>query len=310
MGKSLPDQAAGALSAESLWKTFLAGLALPDEVFWVNLNPSEPNRIIDARLAETDIGRVMLEADLQLKYDAAEIIDPRRSETGQEYWRRLQQIGGQPSLSRSRVDAETRAWIVPGPARIECSGAQAYVAEAQLDVMLESERLAASGVGRAKRDSTRVEVQALAKELVLPELRRRVNSDPQYALLRQAYHSLVLARWCKTQLPAALMPFATEVNTGTVPDGAISVGWDPKRVFHAYLRSVRQGIFDFTERRGNVVSRYICGGVDWTQSLALEQRQPMTSEVRRVLNAASARPSGSQVDGARYFGGRIVLAPG
>ena len=46
---------------------FLTGLALPNDVFWVNLRPDEPNRIIDPLLEKTALGKVMLEADLQLK---------------------------------------------------------------------------------------------------------------------------------------------------------------------------------------------------------------------------------------------------
>lgn len=39
---------------------FLTGLSLPNDTFWVNLNPWEPDRIIDENVGLTDMGRIML----------------------------------------------------------------------------------------------------------------------------------------------------------------------------------------------------------------------------------------------------------
>jgi hypothetical protein len=51
-------------------RAFLAFLAIPDEDLWVNLNPSEPDRIVSEALGQTEVARIMLEADFQLKSDA------------------------------------------------------------------------------------------------------------------------------------------------------------------------------------------------------------------------------------------------
>ena len=53
--------------ADELMKYFRIGLSLPNDKFWVNLRPDAPEQIIDDELAMTDIGKIMLEADLQLK---------------------------------------------------------------------------------------------------------------------------------------------------------------------------------------------------------------------------------------------------
>lgn len=58
-------------ASKDLLKYFFIGLSLPSDNFWVNLRPDSPNEIINPLLAKTDIGRILLEADVQLKKDTA-----------------------------------------------------------------------------------------------------------------------------------------------------------------------------------------------------------------------------------------------
>lgn len=263
-------------SAERIWKTFLACLNLSDTLFWVNLNPSEPNRIIDPLLAVTDIGRVMLEADLQLKYDVGEIIDPRKSRTGKEYWRRLAKIAGWSNDNQSKLTAETRVWIVPETVKVECSGAKAFIIDAALNVLLESEKFGTSKHSKFfGKTSENDEAGELAKELILPELRRRVNFEPQHAMLRQAYRSLVLARWCKSQIPAISMPFVSTINTNDLePILRTSLRWSHLTIYNQYLESLNKGVFNFSQTEGVGTSFYFYGGVDWTQIQFSDSPQP------------------------------------
>ena len=80
--------------ADQLMKYFRIGLSLPNEKFWVNLRPDAPEQIIDDELATTDIGKIMLEADLQLKQDTASFTSPQTKE-GKEYWDKLYQKAGE-----------------------------------------------------------------------------------------------------------------------------------------------------------------------------------------------------------------------
>lgn len=296
------------LSSESLWKTFLVCLSLPDNVFWVNLNPNEPDRVIDSRLAETDIGRAMLEADLQLKFDTGEIIDPRKSESGKNYWTRLSQIAGQSESTRQKVSAETRTWIVPGPVLVECSGTNVYIVDAPLDVMLESERLQGGESDKLTSTMTAKAAEALAKEIIVPALRMRVNSAAQYAALRQAYHSLILARWWKSQVPAALVPFASEVNTGDVLfDAKRASAWDYLEVYNTYVQSFKNGVFFFAERTATSEIVYFYGGVDWTQTVFPAFPQSYTSKTRKIVADATANPAGFSEQMRHFFAGKIPL---
>jgi len=51
-------------STKTLLNYFFIGLSLPNDSFWVNLRPDAEDNIIDDYLAKTDVGKVLLEADL------------------------------------------------------------------------------------------------------------------------------------------------------------------------------------------------------------------------------------------------------
>ncbi len=74
--------------SQILLKYFFIGLTLSNDSFWVNLRPDAEDNIIDDYLAKTDIGKIMLEADLQLKKDTALATSPETPE-GRDYWNKL-----------------------------------------------------------------------------------------------------------------------------------------------------------------------------------------------------------------------------
>jgi hypothetical protein len=63
--------------------TFMSGLALDNHKFEVNLAPWERNRTVDEDIEHTDAGRVMLEADLQMKKDFSNYGNPCANKTGE-----------------------------------------------------------------------------------------------------------------------------------------------------------------------------------------------------------------------------------
>ena len=81
-------------STQELFNYFLIGLSLPNDKFWVNLRPDAPEQIIDPELEKTDMGKIMLEADLQLKKDTASLTSPQNPE-GREYWDKLYKRAGE-----------------------------------------------------------------------------------------------------------------------------------------------------------------------------------------------------------------------
>ncbi|MBI4982648.1 MAG: hypothetical protein HZC15_05895 [Candidatus Omnitrophica bacterium] len=127
--------------AQDLLNYFLIGVTLPDSKFWVNLRPDSQDNIIDDALAKTDVGKSMLEADLQLKKDTANFTSPQTSE-GKLYWDKLykkaKELFGTDQIT---IPTLTRPWIVPGEIIIQETVNGAYIYKAGLKVMLEEDYL-------------------------------------------------------------------------------------------------------------------------------------------------------------------------
>ena len=104
-----------------LLEYFKIGLTLPNDKFWVNLRPDAEDQIIDPDLEKTDIGKILLEADLQLKRDTAGATSPQTAE-GKQYWDKLYKKAGELFGSENiTIPTITRPWIVPGEVIINTS---------------------------------------------------------------------------------------------------------------------------------------------------------------------------------------------
>ena len=115
---------------EELLKYFLVGLSLPNDTFWVNLRPDSPDSIIEDILAKTDVGKIMLETDLQLKKDTANFTSPQTIE-GKEYWNKLykkaEELYGTDNVT---IPTLTRPWIVPNEIIVRETKDSAYIYKA------------------------------------------------------------------------------------------------------------------------------------------------------------------------------------
>ena len=129
---------------QELMKYFFIGLALPNEKFWVNLRPDSPDNILDPDLEKTDIGRIFLEADVQLKKDTAGWTSPQNPE-GKAYWDKLYKKAGELfGTENITIPTLTRPWIVPNEIIIREAPDNAYIYKATLKVMLEEDYLGKS----------------------------------------------------------------------------------------------------------------------------------------------------------------------
>lgn len=207
-----------ATEADALADSFHVWLALPQDSFWVNLAPTESHRVIDSELGRTEVGKVMLDADLALKRTAATLLHPDH-DVGAEFWDELYGwVGARPA----RLCHSFRQWIVPGVATMQitprdegagCDGVKGggedgscrpgalHVLRAPLKVMQEASYasdgafgfLAADASGAASAmcagadEGARVKADELFERLVLPALEAEVNESPEYERLRSAY---------------------------------------------------------------------------------------------------------------------------
>lgn len=189
-GEQISDPRTGRQALTDSMGALRTWLALSPDKFWVNLNPSEPDRIIDAQLGRTDTGRALLEADWQMKQTEGKLLDPK-TEFGAEYWRRLGISGGHTCYS-------SRMWIVPGTVEVRQDGSSLYVLKATLDVKAKPEKVAGLGQTTCNADPQETARNAqVEQDMVVPRIAKAVNTAPEYAPLRQAFLARVVAQWIR-----------------------------------------------------------------------------------------------------------------
>ncbi|MBP6920709.1 MAG: HEAT repeat domain-containing protein [Candidatus Omnitrophica bacterium] len=262
-----------------LFEYFQIGLRLPNSMFWVNLRPDDPSNIIDPYLEKTELGKVLLEADLQLKKDLSACTSPDTKE-GRSYWNKLyakaESLFGQSDIE---IPTITRPWIVPGEIIMAQSGEGAYVYKAMLKVMLEQDYLK-DAAGYDFADPRARELNEYSSQLIrteiLPRLTRDVNSAKRYAGLRQVYYSLILAQWYKQSKPEA---FGSKIDSRDLTGLTSQKQWSRQTYYQAYKKSFEKGEYNKEETvnsaSGLTIRRYFSGGI-----------RPVSAGVIQAINIA------------------------
>jgi len=261
-GKQLTD------STQGLLKYFLTGVTLPNDAFWVNLRPDSGNEVIDARLSRTDIGKVLLEADLQLKKDTAQLTSPQAPE-GKQYWQMLYkkayEVYGSENVD---IPTLTRPWIVPDEVIIRQAKDSAYIYKATLKVMLEDDFLKGSKTynftdPRAK--ALNEYSSQLIRELIIPKLTIQVNSAKRYAPLRQVFYSLVLARWFKAKFAGTQGQYVSLIDRGNLDNLTAVTAYSADTYYKEYQKSFAKGEYNLSEivpsATGRNIRSYFSGGM-------------------------------------------------
>ena len=255
------DQEVGLATARQSSNAFFTWLALPPESFWVNLNPNQPDRIMDPQLARTEAGRILLEADLVLKKDSVNLMN---SDTplGDGFWDELERIYGDRALDSCIT---MRTWIAPAPATVRETGDELYILDAPLTVFGESEQHPDPGSGNPgcpqEDAATEDRKEALWRQTVLPKLIEGVNTKPEYAALRRVYLARVAAEWFRVRQGERPTSLSKVIGSGNVDRWAMPPGWGPLDVYNPYLHSIRTGEWS-AERKITV------GGQEYTRTIS------------------------------------------
>ncbi len=262
-------------TSKTLLKYFLIGVTLPNDTFWVNLRPDSPDNIIDPSLEQTDIGRIMLETDLQLKKDTAGATSPQ-TPAGKEYWDKLykkaEELFGSENIT---IPTLTRPWIVPDEIIVRETSDSVYVYKATLKVMLEQDYLAGdrvqgTGYSQYEFKDPRLKVlneysSQLIRELIIPKLTKEVNSAKRYASLRQVYYSLIMAQWFKARLAGKSGQYAGLINTKDLANLTCKKPYSKDTYFQEYQKSFKDGEYNIKESVytpfGQVIRSYFSGGI-------------------------------------------------
>ncbi|MFA6130369.1 MAG: hypothetical protein WC731_05245 [Candidatus Omnitrophota bacterium] len=257
---------------KELLNYFFIGISLPNESFWVNLRPDAEDNIIDSELAETDVGKILLEADLQLKKDTANFTSPQAPE-GKDYWDKLykkaEELYGDENIT---IPTLTRPWIVPDEIIIRESSDNAYIYKATLKVMLEQDYLKNSSTYsfQDQRSKTLNEYSSqLIRETIIPKLTKEINSSKRYAPLRQVYYSLILAQWFKQKFYGKSGLYSYLIDRHKLDGLTSETPWSKTTYFNSYRTSFQQGEYNIKEPRytpyGQTIRSYMSGGLDLGQ---------------------------------------------
>jgi len=257
-------------STKTLLNYFFIGISLPNDSFWVNLRPDSPQDIIDPYLGQTDIGKILLEADLQLKKDTAGFTSPQTSE-GKEYWGKLYKKAGELFAGENvSIPTLTRPWIVPNEIIIRESTDNAYIYKATLKVMLEQDYLKDSSAYSFKDDRLKILNEyssQLMRELIIPKLTKEVNVSKRYAPLRQVYYSLILAQWFKQKFYGKSGLYSWLIDKRNLTNLTSKTAWDKQNYFQQYKNSFQQGEYNIKESantsQGQSMRSYMSGGISF-----------------------------------------------
>ncbi|MBI4706639.1 MAG: hypothetical protein HY761_01760 [Candidatus Omnitrophica bacterium] len=286
-GSSLRTTAGGeAISKTSatqeLLRYFLVGLTLPDDKFWVNLRPDAADNIIDDDLAKTDIGKIFLETDLELKKDTARLTSPETPE-GKAYWDKLYKKAEEHLGSEQiTIPTLTRPWITPNEVIIRQSNDSVYIYKATMKVMLEDDYLKGLSPKGTVPGSTNYSFTdprlkelnkystELIKQSILPKLTKMVNTSRKYANLRQVFYSLVLARWFKSNFTGKSGTYSYLINKSDLRGLTSAQVWSKNTYFKDYQKSFKDGEYNLkvpvNTLSGQVIRSYFSGGIQFGSS--------------------------------------------
>lgn len=265
---SVKDKVSLNKEAMQLINYFFLGITLPDNAFWVNLKPQESERITSEELSKTDLGRTLLEQDFRLKRDMSQYLNPQNP-IGRQFWEKLYAALGTDKVKKAAITTSNRVWIVPAEAVVVETEDGALLVKSSLKVLLESEYAALKLKAIAQsldnslgnNDSLKTLTEQLMKEIIIPAITKDINESPNYAPLRQVYHSLILAQWYKRKYQNADSVYARAINKGSINGLESQLPWERQQIWQEYLKSYKQGEYKIQDTIFGLKRMYFSGGV-------------------------------------------------
>ena len=280
--------------------SFFIGLSIPNDKFWVNLNPWEPDRILAKDLEATDVGKILLGADLHMKKDFCKYENPCEREIGEEYWRLLDEKGEElikecmnnhpteiKDINNVLFKAATRHWIVPDKVEAYETNNEIYIVNSTLGIYSEPvyehstyeivnqdvffvSRACKDDLSEAAKKYGRY-VKELEEEMILPLVVQEVNQGKDYSDLRCVYNSLALAQWYKDNYRYSPSIFTDFIDSQNLTGLESKSTWSAKNIWSDYVRSFEEGEYhcwkNETYHEWNYIitrtQHYSSGGVDF-----------------------------------------------
>lgn len=261
-------------------------LSLHPNRFWVNLNPDQPDQVTDDKLAKTDAGRVLLEADLEMKHDLSRVMVPDNS-VGNRLWDSFQHVNGAPCWKTYRY------YIEPAPAQVREEDGKLYILDAPMDV--KAAKIDFSEGNKCEQPEAVQEHNfRQIEKIAIPEVEKLVNSAPQYSELRSVYTSRIAAEWIKQRDAVRPGEFHKIIGSDDATAWPSRTKWDRDKVYADYMKSFREGDFHFKRtypQDGSVLEfSFFLGGVDFSKqpkkNISKERFRAENPEMPDTVNAA------------------------
>jgi len=260
-------------------KYFLASLTIPEDEVWVNLSPYEKDRMIADEFGKTEMGRDMLAQDYLLKQLTASLIYPE-DQLGKTFWDRVyQKAQEQFGTTEIPINTFNKVWIVPSKATVYENGANAFILDSHLEVMLEEdylalennlnqERLGTDKLSQGDVEKLNAVSSQIVKEVILPEIEKEVNYGETFANLRQIYNAMILATWYKIKLKNSLLGkiYVDQNKTKGIETADPAV---KDKIYNQYLEAFQKGVYDYIKEDYDpstqevIARRYVSGGVNF-----------------------------------------------
>ncbi|MDR7381060.1 hypothetical protein [Promicromonospora iranensis] len=245
-------------------------LALERDQFWVNLNPDQPDTIIDEQFATTEAGRVLLESDFELKSTLYDTMDPGTG-SGRAFFESLE-----PGPNGELCWGSWRMWVEPLPATAREDGDQLYILDAPLRVQMEPFDVSAPGAGPTCEEvvSEKIADRNLQRliESMVPLIEEAVNTAPEYADLRRVYTARIAAEWLRQRDAVRPGAFHDIIDSGDVSQWPVREGWEPQSVYDAFLEARETVQFRYEYEHGDMEYYLdVTGGIEFPDA----PRDPM-----------------------------------
>lgn len=230
--------------SQKLISYFLTALTVAKKDLWVNLSPYEHERIIPDCLEQTGMGKSMLAQDYILKQLSSSLTHPK-TPTGDDYW----SLANSGDETDNSIDFN-KIWVVPGNTKVFENAQSAFITEARLNVMSETDYLAAKKNQQIKSSSANTQV-------LTSEIEKQVNSGHHFAELRQIYYSLILGTWFKQKFMHSL--YYHYINQEKMSGIDIEDPSIKEKIWKLYCQSFEKGVYKLTNKSEGRV--YSSGGL-------------------------------------------------
>lgn len=248
-------------TSSKLVRYFLSALAVPNESLWVNLSPYESERIIDDTLGITELGKDFLGQDYILKQLSSSMTHPD-TELGQDYWK---SVG---------LDSQTfnKIWILPDESQVHEENNMVMISKASLKAMLEEDYMAMAK-NNLKADSGNELKTQSTRDLILPKINKEINEGKNFAVLRQMYNSIILAKWFKLKFKESFYNHYMDQNKINGVDLEDKKTKD--KVYNLYKEAFEKGVYDLIkkeysqEKEAKVKRHYFSGGLQLSSGVTV-----------------------------------------